>query len=123
MSAETRATISCAECCAPPPKAGVDAPKEGVALGLPKAAGELEPKAGVLAAPKLVLPNAGVEAPKPVEPKAGVLAPKAGADAAPNAGCRIIPASVSNLDFAHEGGGFRYVRISLRKLISVETHN
>lgn len=66
----------------------MDAPKAGVALGLPKGAGEAEPKAGVLAAPKPELPNAGVEAPKVVEPKAGVLAPKAGVDAAPNAGCR-----------------------------------
>ena len=81
----------------------MDAPKEGVALGLPNAAGEPEPKAGVLAAPKLVLPKAGVEAPKPVEPKAGVLAPKAGVDAAPNAGCRFIPSSVNNLESAHAG--------------------
>ena len=58
-----------------------------MALGLPKGAGEPEPKAGVLAA-KPVLPNAGAEAPKPVDPKAGVLAPNAGVDAAPNAGCK-----------------------------------
>lgn len=90
--------MSYAGCCVPPPKAGVDAPKEGVALGLPKAAGEPEPKAGVLAAPKPVLPNAGVEAPKPVEPKAGVLAPKAGVDAAPKAGCKFMPSSVSILN-------------------------
>ena len=90
----------------------MDAPKEGVALGLPNAAGEPEPKAGVLAAPKLALPNAGVEAPNPVEPKAGVLAPKAGVDAAPNAGCRFIPASVSDLDLAHSAcrGRFRYIK-------------
>ena len=90
----------------------MDAPKEGVALGLPKAAGEPEPKAGVLAAPKLALPNAGVEAPKPVAPKAGVLAPKAGVDAAPNAGCRFIPASVSNPELAHSAcrGRFRYIK-------------
>lgn len=65
----------------------MDEPNAGVALGLPKGAGEADPKAGVLAAPKPVLPNAGVEAPKPVAPNAGVLAPNAGVDAAPKAGC------------------------------------
>ena len=71
----------------PPPKAGADAPKAGVAPGLPKGAGEPAPKAGVLAA-KLEVPNAGAEAPKPVAPKAGVLAPTTGVDAAPKAGCK-----------------------------------
>lgn len=77
----------------PAPKAGVDAPKAGVALGLPKGAGVPAPKAGVLAPKAGVAPKAGAEAPKPVDPNAGALAPKAGVDAAPKAGCKVCSVS------------------------------
>ncbi len=87
--------------CSPAPKAGADEPNAGVALGLPKGAGEPDPKAGVLAAPKPVLPNAGVEAPKPAVPKAGVLAPNAGVDAAPNAGCTKTISMGAPISYQH----------------------
>lgn len=81
----------------PAPNAGVVAAPNAPPLDAPKvdAVCPNVPKAGVLAAPKALVPKAGAEAPNVEVPKAGAEdAPKAGVEEAPKAGAEAAPKAV-----------------------------